>query len=156
MSAILHPPSAALQAAIWQTIVEKSVLVRMDTVETCLGMDVEKINGLVDEGKLRWVWNFNNGGGGIRQLRFLALELFGPETVKGLTLDGVLRIILGETRKSFSATEIGRRFRLSRVSIYHLHHDGHLAGMVLEHTLKVKRDSLETFLRKRWIGGGLT
>ena len=143
----------ALQATLLTAIAEKSVLVRTDTVQTFRGASPAKINVWVDEGKLRWVWDINNGRGRARQLRFLALEVFRPETTQNITLDDALRIILGETRVNFRCFEICHRMRLTHPAVYHLHQDGHLPGKIIGKTQHIARPSLETFLKSRWIGG---
>jgi len=146
--------AAALYHSTLLAIAEKSVLVRMDTVETFRGLSPEKINDLVDEGGLRWVWNINSHFSRVRHLRFLALEVLKPETVRQLSLEGALRIILGETRQSFSCSDIASRLRMCRVTVYRLHHLGHLPGSVSGGILRTTRQTLEAYLRQTWVGGG--
>ena len=149
-----QPSAAALHATMLLTIAEKSVLVRRDTVETFCGLDAEKISHAIDEGRFRWVFDFNNGGRAIRELRFLALEIFRPEVAKPFALENAIQIILGETRQSFGGGDIVRRFRVSRQTLGCLHHAGHLPGVISGGTITVSRAAMETFLRTRWIGGG--
>jgi len=137
--------------ALRLAVAEKSVLVRMDSVQTFRGVDAETVFGMVESGALRWVWDFNNGEGKIRQLRFLALEVFTPEIAQRLTLDQVLKIILGESRESFRGAEIAHRLRLTHPSIHHFYHDGHLGGTLAGKTLHLSRLTLETFLRARLV-----
>ncbi|MDR3460133.1 MAG: hypothetical protein P4N60_22120 [Verrucomicrobiae bacterium] len=134
-------------------IPEKSVLVRRDTVETFCGLDGTKISHMIDEGRFRWVWDFNMGEGCQRELRFLALEIFRPEITKPFTLENAIKVVLGETRQNFGGGEIVRRLRISRPSLNHLYHKGNLPGVISGGTITVARPALETFLRTRWIGG---
>ncbi len=141
----------AQQRSLNLAVAAQSVLVRMDSVQTFRGVDAETVYDLVDDGTLRWVWDFNNGGGRARQLRFLALEVFTPEIAQRLTLEGVLRLILGESRDTFRGTEIASRLRLDRSSIHRFYHDSELGGTVTGKTLHVSRLTLETFLRAKLV-----
>ena len=149
---VTNQPSAAAIYATLLAIAEKSVLVRQDTVETFCGWNTVRTGHAIDEGKLRWVFDFNNGGS-IRELRFLALEIFRPEAVKHFTLETALKVILSEDRQKFGCGEIVRRFRISRNMLNRLYHDGYLPGSISGRVVTWNRPALETFLRTRWIGG---
>ena len=143
--------SATQQRHLPLAIAEKSVLVRMDSVQTFRGVDAETVFGWVDSGALRWVFDFNNGEGRVRQLRFLALEVFTPEIAQRLTLEGVLNLILGEAKESFRGTEIASRLRLDRTSVHHFYNDGVIGGTITGKTLHVSRLTLKHFLRDRLV-----
>lgn len=146
--------AAISPTAILMTIAQRAVMLRMDSVETFRGVNPVKVNGMIDTGELRWVWDFNNGTGKLRDLRFLALEVILPDLTKQFTLENALATILGEQRKNFGSGEIVRRLRLSRVSLHYLHRDGHLPGTGTGRQMNISRATLETYLRRRWIGGG--
>lgn len=146
--------SLILPEAILHTIAERNPLVGTDSVQTFCGIDAEKVSHAIEEGRFRWVFDLNNGSGEIQARRFLSLELFRPEVTKTFTLDNALAVVLGERRENFGRTEVGRRLRIARSTVYKLDAAGHLPGNRVGREFTICRAALETFLRSRWIGHG--
>lgn len=130
-------------------------LVTTSAVQGFSGLQYDQVRELVDGGDFfhrgfEWVWNFATEPDGERDLRFWAREVFAPETCRELGLGDVLAIILPPTRKTFQAGEVMRMFTLNRTSLMRLR--GQLGGRLETSGSFYTRDSLEHFLRTRWIG----
>jgi hypothetical protein len=129
---------------------QRTVLVDVQTVRAARCVDAESVFALVDNGDLQWVFDMaTDGPGGAqrRELRFWTREIIAPETTASLSIAQVIKSILGE-KKIFHSGEIEQQWVLCQQSIMRLRQSGDFAGGKGSLT----RDSLETFLIKRWCG----
>lgn len=86
-----------------------SSLVTSGAARAILDASREEVEGMVDEGKLNWVFSFACQGSRCELLRFWLLELQNPQAVRGLTLEAALRrIIPFDHRARLKATEVSR------------------------------------------------
>ncbi len=135
---------AARQTRLPLEISQRTVLVGVETVRAKFGCDAESVFAMVDNGKLRWVFDVSLDQG-VRELRFWAGEIVAPDLQKGATLDHVIRCILG-TGAAIRRGEIERQWVCSAQHVGRLIRAGELTLASLS---QISRTSLEAFLKRR-------
>jgi hypothetical protein len=133
------------------SISQRTVLVTVDMVRACKGVDADTITAQVDAGTLRWVWDVSNGAGAVRELRFWAKEIIVPEFCTALNPAQAINQILGSDRARWRGVEIAQLLLVSRPHIFRLHEAKELKGDVIGGTLYVNRPVLEKFLTVRLV-----
>lgn len=133
------------------SISQRTVLVTVDMVRACRGVDADTIMAQVDAGELRWVWDVSNGAGDVRELRFWAKEIIAPDFTGSLTPREAINQTLGTDRARWRGVEIAQLLLVSRPHIFRLHEADELRGEIVSGTLYVTRAVLEKFLTERLI-----
>lgn len=125
-------------------------LVSVDSAKAVLGVDAESVVAMVEEGKIRWVWDFSAPGSTRRELRFWVAELSGG--TKPQPMEQVIAAVIGATpggRQRAAIIEV--RWAISAQLIMALVRTGCWAEDRVGHTRYLRRASLETFLQSRLI-----
>lgn len=133
---------------------QRTVLVKIDSVIDVRGVSAEAAYALAD-GKLVFVWNVAvNLKGKIRVLRFFAREVVAPKMTRGLGIDHVIEIILGD-RKIFHAGDVCQLLRVRRPTLLALRKQ--LGGRLQRCGGAIfQRDGIQNFLQTRWLGRVIT
>jgi hypothetical protein len=133
-------------------ISNRTVFLDVTNVRVARGISADKVNELVESGKLLWVFNVGRTSNGVkaRQLRFWLPEVLDPAAVRGLRLDDVVSKILPEGRNSFNGSEIGQWFLISRPTVMRIGKE--MRGIVKNRLLHVERHALAGYLTARWLG----
>jgi hypothetical protein len=107
-------------------------LCRPEMVEDCLGITRNRLNALIESGKIAWAWNVGLGSKR-RELRILgqsiveyqggAIDRIGA--TKNLNLPGVMALILPK-RNEIRGTEIQKILCISADAIRKLHEAGEI------------------------------
>lgn len=126
-------------------------LVPMAFVRAARGISAEVIQGDVDSGALRLVWNVSTGRR-IKELRFWLKEIVEPASVARLSVTEAIATILGEQRTRWRGVEVAQLLMVSRPQIHRLRKRRALPGKVTGGTLWIQRAVLEKFLTDRWLG----
>jgi hypothetical protein len=134
---------------------QRTVLVTVDTVRACLGVDAETINAKVDAGEYRFAFDVSAvrprrllSAKHVRELRLWTKEVIMPETTSGLTLLEAVQQILG-TRERFGGTEVAQLLLVSRPQIFRLHEGKELPGDIVGGKLWITRRTVQDFLLRR-------
>lgn len=136
----------------------RTILIKLDTVRHFTTFGPDEIRARADGDSLFggyvWVWNVAEDlNGENRDLRFWAREIVAPETVKGWSLDRVLKSILPARRSQFPSGEVcNALLSISRPSLMRLRPQ--LNGTLAANSSFFPREGLEQFLRTRWLGAG--
>jgi hypothetical protein len=134
----------------------RTLLIKADTVRhfTRLGLNEirERADGDSLFGGFIWVWNVAaDPDGEMRDLRFWAREIVAPETVKGWSLDRVIKSILPTKRSQYAAGEVRDTvLGLSGQALMRLRSE--LNGQLAANSSFFPREGIENFLRDRWLG----
>jgi hypothetical protein len=102
-------------------------------VEECLDILRPKLNTMVENGQLPWVWDLGNGRQR-KELRILGYSVVeqtsgpipGIGATKNLELPEVVNLILPPTRETFRGTELQRMFHLGPDMVSRLSESGEL------------------------------
>jgi len=140
------------QRSLNLSISARTVLVTLDMVRACRGVDADTVLAQVDAGELRWVWDVSSGGGTVRELRFWAREIIAPEMSANFKPAQVISLVLGTDRARWRGVEIAQLLLVSRPQIFRLHEAGDLKGDIVGGTLYVARAVVEKFLTQRRVG----
>lgn len=142
--------TATQQRPLPLAVPHSTPLVTLDTVRAVRQVDADTIFADVDEGRLRWVWDVsaNRGAGSVRELRFWTLEVNLPESVRRVTLDQVIALILGD-RTQWRGPEIAQLLIVSRPTVHRLQDE--LKAEVVAGTLKCDRAALVNFFKRRLV-----
>jgi hypothetical protein len=143
---------AAPQPARSFSLNPRTSLVTLDFVRAARGVSADAVLAMVDDGKLRWVWDVSSGRGDIRAFRFLAAEVVAHESVRTLTTAAVVSLVLGSERQRWRGVELAQLLLVSRPQIFRLRKAGAIKGKIDCGTLYVQRPVLEKFLVKRLVG----
>jgi hypothetical protein len=153
----------SMQRMLSLPVASNVALVSLDSARTILGVDAESVSALIDDGTLRWVWDFaiSTKAASRRELRFWKLDLLAaharmqqqPEPIptRDLLLPTVLETILPPTKAAFHASELQALFTCSAQLIQSFCRSHHMAGEVRAHTRWVSRQSLVSFLSQRLV-----
>lgn len=125
-------------------------LAAVGTVRAVHGCTAETVFQFVESGEYLWVWDFSQGKGSIRNLKFWFDELAAVPDVRKLSLEEVIDCILPHRRAWFAPGEVCRRFSMDRKSLMRLRSE---LGLPVGN---VSREPLAQFLRDRWIGAEKT
>jgi len=126
-------------------------LVSADAVKAAFYCQKEDVVRMVEDGRLRWVWDFNACGRSHTDRRFLVWELAGCDLAQA-TLAEVVDLILHDLPVGrIRSKDLVLRFLLTRTHMHALVRGGHLVGHVEQHTLWIDRASLEAFLTRRLV-----
>jgi hypothetical protein len=138
------------QRSLGLTVAANVSLVTVDVVRGVLGVDAETVVARVDEGRLRWVWDFSSPGSARRELRFWTSELtdgYRPQPV-----EQVIAAIIGATPGGRQrAAILEQRWCISAQLIMALVRKKCLEEDRVGHTRYLRRPSIEEFLRSRLI-----
>jgi hypothetical protein len=138
-------------------------LVTLDHARAILGVDSESVSSLIDDGTLRWVWDFaiSTRATSRRELRFWKIDLLAaharlkeqaePIATRDLLLPTVVDSILTPSKSAFHAAELQALFTCSAQLIQSYAKGGHMTGQIRNHTRWVTRSSLVAFLTQRLI-----
>lgn len=128
---------------------QRTVLVTVDMVRAVRGVDADSVFAAVDNGNLKWVFDvapeINSADRKVRELRFWAAEIIGPEFVAKLSIAEAIKSILGEHRQEWRGTQIEQLLLVSRPTVMRLNHSGNLPGEIIKGALRVGRPQLEQF-----------
>lgn len=141
---------APVQRSLALCVSANVVLATVDTARAVLGLDAESVVAQVEEGRLRWVWDFAAPGSTRRELRFWVPEL--SNGTKPQPVDQVVAAVIGATpggRQRAAIIEV--RWAISAQLIMALVRTGCWAEDRVGHTRYLRRASLETFLQSRLI-----
>jgi hypothetical protein len=122
----------------------RTMLVTLEAVRIARGCNAETVLALVDDAKLRWVFDFAIGDTARRELRFWTREIIAPETCVNLSIPQVINSILGG-KKYFHSGEIEQQWVFSAQTIMRLRRSGEFLGGKGSLT----RASLAAFLERR-------
>jgi hypothetical protein len=142
----------------------RTVLVPIGVVRARRGVDDDSVLAMVDNARhpnhLRFVFDFNGGNRLVREFRFWAVEVESPEKCAKLTIDEVVKKILGDGqcgshKEFFRRGEIIIQWGLTHPHVVKLVNTGELR----ETGKRLLRSSLARFLKSRWVsatqaGGG--
>lgn len=149
MLTISRPMPLTDQRQLSFPIHQRTVLVSVEMARAALGVDAGTIAMMVDDGRLRWVWDISAGGGLQRHLRIWAREIITPELNGFLPEAEVLDSVIGTKREHLRAVEVGQLLLCSRTHMLQLIRSGALSGPLTGHTQHITRTSLAAFLRAR-------
>jgi len=120
-------------------------------VRALRGLTADKVKELVDEGKFFYVFDLGRKENGIRHLRFWVHEVVNPSGFAGMPLPEVIAKILPVSRGTFSGSEIGQWFLVSRPTVKRIGVE--CQGKVSScRVLTIPRAPLAAFLSRRWVG----
>jgi hypothetical protein len=131
----------------------RTVLVDVQTVRAARCVDAESVFALVDDGKLKWVFDFSSELAKTysrfdkRELRFWTDEVTAPDATAHKTIAQVIGLILGG-KQNFHSGEIEQEWVISHQTIMRLR----LAGEISGGKGSITRASLVGFLSRRWLG----
>lgn len=134
----------------------KTTFCGIETVSCVTGLPVERLYELVESGHYLWVWNISLGIGSRRELRFWCREINHPAAVLNFTLNSAISGILPRRAKEDGRQgglynwEFRHLLRISRATMSGLRAELGVAG--IEREFMIPRDSIENFLRRRWLG----
>jgi hypothetical protein len=137
----------------------RSPLAKVDSVAWFTRKPINVIYAMADggdipDGGLQWVWNVaTNPTGKKRDLRFLAREFMEPQTVAGFSLEQVITILLGESRREFPAGEVCRLLQVRPITLSNLRKE--LNGEVRGNGGYYPRAGLVEFFSTRWLGAAM-
>lgn len=131
---------------------QRTVLVTVDTARAVLGCDAEMVSEMIDDGRLRWVWDIGvRDGGRRRELRILARDLVAPDRSGELTPENAILMVLGTNRFELRGSEVERMLVCSAAHVAELQRSGHLTGRIVSGVRHIRRDSLQRFLEQRMV-----
>lgn len=122
----------------------RTVLVTVDVLRAKFGCDAQRVFELVEDGRLRWVFNVGIKRR-VRELRFWLGEIIAPQHAPRKTADEVISAILGSA-PAFRRGEFERAWVLSAQHVMRLVDAGELR---LTRSGKVTRISAKKFLERR-------
>jgi hypothetical protein len=130
----------------------RTIFLDVNGVRAARGISADKVNELVEVGKLLWVFNMGRmqSNKAIRNLRFWLPEVVNPSGATSFQLEEVISKILPVSRQTFSGGEICQWFLVSRPTVMRLSAECH--GVKSKRVLSVARTSLASYLQRRWIG----
>jgi hypothetical protein len=143
----MNPP---VQRSLPLSVSAQVVLATVDVARAVLGVDAESVVAQVEEGKIRWVWDFACPGSTRRELRFWVPEL--SSGTKPQPVEQVIAAVIGATpggRQRAAIIEV--RWAISAQLIMGLVRSGCWAEDRVGHTRYLRRASLERFLQERLI-----
>lgn len=130
----------------------RPVLVPTNCVIERLGIDVDSVHAMVDSGRLLWVFNVSTNPAS-RSLRFWLGELLAPELQRSLPVETVIQCIVGhELFPDLSTYTVEQILFVRRQIVFDLHVSGELRGRIDGHVRWTTRESLVSFLSRRWLG----
>jgi hypothetical protein len=137
---------------------QRTALVTAETARISFGCDAETLQEMVDDGRLRWVWDIGLHGydarrlatRASRELRFWLTELRDPPLTAALTAAQVIDQVIGTQRDRLRAVELERHVLVCSASlIWQLLRAGEFAGPLVGHSQFIWRVSLANFLHSR-------
>jgi hypothetical protein len=128
---------------------KRTIFLDVNGVRAARGISADRVNELVEAGKLLWVFNLGRDEKSIRHLRFLAREVANPSGWSSVQLPEVIAQILPVSRRSFSSAEIAQWFLVSRPTACRL---GSELGALKNRAWQIERPPLAAYLESQWVG----
>lgn len=128
-------------------------LVTVETVRAVRGVDAESVVASIEEGRIRWAWDFAAPGSATRrEVRIWADEIADPEAVAKRSLAEVIAAVIGATPGGRQrAAVLETRWTISAQHIQALVRAGVWQEDRIGHTRYLRRQTLEAFLQERLI-----
>lgn len=135
-------------------VAQSTTLVTVDTARAVLGMDAESIAALCESGRLAWAFDLKAAGHHRREIRIwcecLSAYQSGIHVPGGI--DEALDSIIGHSFVDWiPCTRVAQRFCVHRRSVYRWAEGGVVITSRVDHTVRVLRASLASFLASRRI-----
>jgi hypothetical protein len=142
------------QQSLALPIAQSVQLVSLDTARAALGYDAQTVTDLLEAGRLAFAFNVSAEGADRREIRIWrdSIVAYHEGRTLGHTLAEALEVIVGHSRAEWiPGTQLGIRLTVSRMTLYRWIRDEIVAGVQTNHSVRVSRASLLSFLTNRRI-----